>query len=154
MKKNNVQIIGNLSMIWKIILLLLPLVTAVIALGIGRISISPVDVFTSIVGKITGNSTMALEDMMEKTIWNLRMPRILLAMLVGAGLSVAGCAFQSLFANPLATPDTLGVASGASFGAALGLLLGFGMAGVQVVSLLMGALAVTLTYLAGSGKGR
>lgn len=92
--------------------------------------------------------------MAYKTIWNLRIPRILLALLVGAGLSTAGCAFQSLFANPLATPDTLGVASGASFGAALGILLGFDMLGMQATSFLMGALAVALTWLGGSGKGR
>ena len=88
------------------------------------------------------------------TIFNLRLPRILLAALAGAGLSVAGCAFQSLFANPLATPDTLGVASGAGFGAALGLLLGFGLPGVQLMALAMGAAAVALTWLAGSGKNR
>ena len=92
--------------------------------------------------------------MAYKTIWNLRIPRILLALFVGAGLSTAGCAFQSLFANPLATPDTLGVASGASFGAALGILLGFDMLGMQATSFLMGALAVALTWLGGSGKGR
>ena len=88
------------------------------------------------------------------TIWNLRLPRILLATLVGAGLATAGCAFQSLFANPLATPDTLGVASGASFGAALGLLLGLPLLGVQILALLMGGLAVALTWLAGSGKNK
>ena len=88
------------------------------------------------------------------TLWNLRLPRILLAALAGAGLSTAGCAFQSLFANPLATPDTLGVASGASFGAALGLLLGFELMGVQLTALVMGALAVSLTWLAGSGKNK
>jgi iron complex transport system permease protein len=88
------------------------------------------------------------------TIWNLRLPRILLAALAGAGLSVAGCAFQSLFSNPLATPDTLGVASGASFGAALGLLLGLPLLGVQLTALLMGGAAVGLTWLAGSGKSK
>ena len=56
----------------------------------------------------------------------------LLAALVGAGLSVSGCVFQSMFANPLATPDTLGVASGASFGAALALLLVFGLGCMNV----------------------
>ena len=92
--------------------------------------------------------------MTRMTVWNLRLPRILLAALAGAGLSAAGCAFQSLFANPLATPDTLGVASGASFGAALGLLLGLPLLGVQLSALLMGALAVGLTWLAGSGKSK
>lgn len=144
--------IGKLSIGWKILLIILPILTALIALGIGRISISPMEVMTSIQAKISGGE--GLTEMMEKTLWSIRMPRILLAILVGAGLSVAGCAFQSLFANPLATPDTLGVASGASFGAALGLLLGFSMIGVQVTSLFMGALAVTLTWLAGSGKDR
>lgn len=144
--------IGKLSLGWKIVLVILPVLTALIALGIGRIWISPAEIMTSISAKITGSE--GLSGMIEKTLWNIRMPRILLAILVGAGLSAAGCAFQSLFANPLATPDTLGVASGASFGAALGLLLGFGMIGVQATSLLMGALAVTLTWLAGSGKNK
>ena len=57
---------------------------------------------------------------------------VLLALLVGDGLSTAGAAYQSLFSNPLATPDTLGVASGASFGAALAILLGLGMFGIQI----------------------
>lgn len=144
--------IGKLSIGWKIVLLILPIFTALIALGIGRYWIDPSDVLFSVGAKLTGGA--GLSDMAEMTLWNVRMPRILLAALAGAGLSTAGCAFQSLFANPLATPDTLGVASGASFGAALGLLLGFGMLGVQMTSLLMGALAVTLTWLAGSGKDR
>lgn len=137
---------------WKIVLTILPVVTAVLALGIGRYLISPAEVLEAITGRFTGNYTIS--EMAYKTVWNLRIPRILLALLVGAGLSAAGCAFQSLFANPLATPDTLGVASGASFGAALGILFGFDMLGMQITSFLMGALAVTLTWLGGSGKGR
>lgn len=137
---------GNLSKAWCIALWLLPLVTAVVCLGIGRIPISPAEILSALQGnasKITAT-----------TLWNLRLPRILLAALVGAGLSTAGCAFQSLFANPLATPDTLGVASGASFGAALGLLLGLPLLGVQLAALLMGGIAVALTWLGGAGKGK
>ena len=137
---------------WKIVLTILPVVTAVLALGIGRYFISPVEVMEALAGRFTGNYEVS--EMAYKTVWNLRIPRILLALLVGAGLSTAGCAFQSLFANPLATPDTLGVASGASFGAALGILFGFDLLGMQLTSFLMGALAVTLTWLGGSGKGR
>lgn len=137
---------------WKIVLIILPVVTAVLALGIGRYFISPVEVMEALAGRFTGN--YEISEMAYKTVWNLRIPRILLALLVGAGLSTAGCAFQSLFANPLATPDTLGVASGASFGAALGILFGFDLLGMQLTSFLMGALAVTLTWLGGSGKGR
>ena len=148
---------GRLPNYWKIILIVLPFVTALIALGIGRMSISPAEVFSVLraaflgegVGGIDGASEMAY-----KTVMQLRLPRILLAVLVGAGLSVAGCAFQSLFANPLATPDTLGVASGASFGAALGILLGFNLVGIQILGILMGGAAVALTWLAGSGRDK
>ena len=141
---------GKLSTGWCIALLLLPPVTALICLGIGRIGITPMEILAAIMDVFSGNFTVPA--LTRMTLWNLRLPRILLAALAGAGLSTAGCAFQSLFANPLATPDTLGVASGASFGAALGLLLGFGMIGVQWTALVMGAVAVTLTWLAGSGK--
>lgn len=143
---------GRLSMGWKLVLIALPVLTALFALGIGRYVITPSEVLDAICGKFTGN--YEISDMAYKTVWNLRIPRILLALLVGAGLSAAGCAFQSLFANPLATPDTLGVASGASFGAALGILLGFDQLGMQLLSFFMGALAVVLTWLGGSGKGR
>lgn len=145
--------VGSLPIHWKVIFLMLPLLTALLALGIGRYVIEPGDVFQSVMAKATGQAS-PLSEIAEMTIWKVRMPRIILALLVGAGLSAAGCAFQSLFANPLATPDTLGVASGASFGAALGLLLGYDMVGVQMISLLMGALAVTFTWLAGAGKGK
>ena len=128
--------------------MVLPLITGLFCLGIGRVSISPAEIF----GVFTGNSSVSL--MTRMTIWNLRLPRIILAALAGAGLATAGCAFQSLFANPLATPDTLGVASGASFGAALGLLMGLPLMGVQVCALLMGGLAVAMTWLAGSGKNK
>ena len=143
---------GRFSVPWKMVLVLLPIVTAVMALGIGRYMISPAEVLEAITGRFTGS--YEISEMAYKTVWNLRIPRILLALLVGAGLSTAGCAFQSLFANPLATPDTLGVASGSSFGAALGILLGFDMLGIQLTSFVMGALAVSLTWLGGSGKGR
>ena len=139
---------GTLSAGWCMILLIFPVLVGFFCLGIGRVQISASDMIAALFG--TGEVTQIT----QMTVWNLRLPRIVLAALTGAGLSVAGCAFQSLFANPLATPDTLGVASGASFGAALGLLLGLSMVGVQLTALLMGALAVALTWLAGSGKNK
>lgn len=137
----------------KLILIVLPFAAALIALGIGRMSISPAEVVDVLRSELFGGG-YAGSELMEKTVMQLRLPRIILAALVGAGLSVSGTAFQSLFANPLATPDTLGVASGASFGAALGILLDAGLIGVQIMGLLMGGLAVTLTWLAGSGKDK
>ena len=58
-------------------------------------------------------------DNMAIAVWNVRLPRILLACLVGCGLSAAGTAYQTVFQNPMAAPDILGASSGACFGAAL-----------------------------------
>ena len=144
--------VGALSPLQKLLLVLFPVALAFFALCIGRMEVAPIDVVRSILNKF--GAGYELSPQVEQVLWTLRFPRILLAVLVGAGLSVAGCAFQSLFSNPLATPDTLGVASGASFGAALAILLGLGLAGIQITALLFGMAAVALTYLSGSGKGR
>lgn len=133
---------GSLSTLWRIALIVAPLLIGVLALGIGRIPIGIGDVVKALTGGEVDKQTRVV-------VLTLRLPRVILAMLVGAGLSVAGCAFQTLFSNSLATPDTLGVASGASFGAALGLLLGFGLIGVQLTALAFGAAAVLLTGIAG-----
>ena len=143
---------GRLRFRWRAVFLLLPVAAGLLALGIGRISIAPDQVLGALWEVLTGEGDMTA--LLHRTLWRLRLPRILLAALAGAGLSAAGCAFQSLFANPLATPDTLGVASGASFGAALGLLLGLDLIGVQCTALVMGGAAVALTWRAGSGRGR
>lgn len=144
--------IGGLPMKWKVALVLLPFCTAMAALCVGRYSLSFTEISEVLFGRLLGSYEGS--EMAYKTVWNLRIPRILLAMLVGAGLSVAGCTFQSLFANPLAAPDTLGIASGAGFGAALGILFGFGLLGIQCLSFFMGIAAVALTWLGGSGKGK
>ncbi|MBQ9341111.1 MAG: iron ABC transporter permease [Lachnospiraceae bacterium] len=139
----------SIKILRTVILIILPIATAIIALMIGRIAISPKDVFLI----LTGQGDM-VETVSRMTVISFRLPRIILALFVGAGLSVAGCAFQGLFANPLATPDTLGVASGASFGAAVAILLGFNAIPVQISSFIFGILAVVLTVLCGRGKGK
>ena len=68
--------------------------------------------------------TVPWEAQMEAVVINIRLPRILLACLVGCSLSGAGAAYQSVFQNPMAAPDILGASSGAAFGAALAILLG------------------------------
>ena len=91
--------------------------------------------------------------MVRDVILNIRLPRILLAMLAGAGLGVAGGAFQALFSNPLATPDTLGVATGASFGAVLGILMGLPSFLVQLSALAAGLAAVALVVFVSRVRG-
>ncbi|MCI2106376.1 MAG: iron ABC transporter permease [Intestinimonas sp.] len=143
---------GTLSVLAVVGLLLFPVITVLIALAVGRIWIPPVTIFQSVAHQFGAAYDVGVQT--GKVLWSIRFPRILLALLTGAGLSVAGCAFQSLFSNPLATPDTLGVASGASFGAALGILLGLGQLGIQLAALVFGITAVALTVLAGTGRGR
>lgn len=143
--------VGGLPWHARALLVFLPIFAVIAAMAIGRMGISPFEVIKAVLSRIAGKAGIGQQT--ETVIFAIRLPRILLALLVGAGLSVAGCAFQSLFSNPLATPDTLGVASGASFGAVLGLLCGFNLIGVQLLAFACGVLAVILTWLSGAGKG-
>ncbi|GHS99514.1 iron ABC transporter permease [Synergistales bacterium] len=137
----------------KAILLILPFFTALLCVGIGRYSISIGESFAVLFGVFAGN-TESISPQAFSVIFNIRLPRIALAVLCGGGLAVSGTAFQALFTNPLATPDTLGVASGASFGAALALLMGFTALGVQIVALVFGLVAVTLSYSISKIRGK
>ena len=80
----------------------------------------------------------------EFVLLDFRAPRVLLAIVMGAGLSMAGCAFQSLFNNPLATPDILGVTSASSFGAVLALMFGGSMLGVFAFGFVFGIISLVL----------
>jgi len=145
------RLAGTLTGQTRVLLVILPILASFAALCIGRYNfISPTQIIMSFREGIFGVTPS--DESVFRVLWSMRLPRILTALLVGAGLSTAGCAFQGLFSNPLATPDTLGVASGASFGAVLGLLLGFDLIGVQIMAVLMGLAAIGLTYLAGAGR--
>ena len=77
-------------------------------------------------------------------IKDIRLPRVLAAIICGLALSISGTAYQSMFRNPLVSPDLLGVLAGAAFGALLGMLLGFPFILAQVGAFLFGILAVLL----------
>lgn len=83
---------------------------------------------------------------METIVFQVRLPRILGASLVGAALAMAGTAYQGMFKNPLVSPDILGASSGAGLGAALAISLSMGVYGVQALSFVLGLAAVTLAY--------
>lgn len=134
-----------------VLLIVLPVAAAIVCLGIGRYSLSVSETINVLFSGITGNEVDPTGD---TVIFNVRLPRILLAAIVGAGLSCAGAAFQGLFSNPLATPDTLGVASGASFGAVLVLLIGGGMIMVQFSALAFGLLLCFITYTMSRKNGK
>ncbi|HIF5509358.1 TPA: FecCD family ABC transporter permease [Pasteurella multocida] len=83
----------------------------------------------------------------ETVLWNIRLPRIFTAIIVGAALSVAGATYQGMFKNPLVSPDILGVTVGAGLGAVTAIYFGGSLFTIQVVAFLGGLLAVFLVYL-------
>ncbi|TGB16232.1 iron chelate uptake ABC transporter family permease subunit [Streptomyces sp. MZ04] len=102
-----------------------------VAVTIGPAAISVPDVFSAVVAHLGGGETR-LTPLRDGIVWNLRMPRTLLAAVCGAGLAVCGTVLQSLLRNPLADPFVLGVSSGASTGAVAVVVLGVGGGAVSV----------------------
>ncbi|WP_242012245.1 FecCD family ABC transporter permease [Pseudodesulfovibrio cashew] len=88
-----------------------------------------------------------LPGVLKAVVLQVRLPRVLAAMLIGGGLSVSGAAFQGLFRNPLVSPYVLGVASGAGFGAALGILLWESALLIQVSAFAFGMVAVGTAWV-------
>nr|WP_246347577.1 iron ABC transporter permease [Brevundimonas basaltis] len=132
-----------------LVLALLALAGAATVLATGPLAAPPEALIAALFGEGPPEAELALA---------LRGPRLLAAMTCGAALAGAGAGFQILFRNPLASPDLLGVTSGAGFGAALALLLGAGVFLTQSAAfaggLHAGALAVACAALTRSGDGR
>lgn len=130
---------------------------AVLALGIvlgialGSVAIPYGDTVAIIVDRLLGTHLSTADPALDAIVWDLRMPRVLVAVTVGAGLAVAGATFQGLLRNPLADPYVLGTASGAALGAAIGVLIpirvmvaGFGL--IQALAFTGALLSVTVVY--------
>lgn len=129
------------------VLLLLPLPAAIFALGQGRYDIPPREVLEVLVNYLFNNRDPDFQpDIVYNLITRIRLPRILVAMLIGANLSVTGAAFQGIFRNPLVDSNILGVTSGAGFGAALLLLINPQPLLVQFSAFVFGLLAVLIAF--------
>lgn len=139
----------NLKFIWITVLAVL-LITFFVSLFVGRYIISPYEVSGILLDGLRGEAGDGME---YSVVWNLRLPRTLLNCFVGAGLAVAGAAFQGIFRNPLVSPDVLGVSSGAAFGAALGILLSGMNHLATVMALLFGIASVFMTYTLSKLRG-
>ncbi len=120
---------------------LLLLVVAV-SLQIGRYGVAPADALRVFQQALTG--TLPETDQTAAVLLDVRLPRIGLAIVAGAAVSAAGAAFQGLFRNPLVSPDLLGVASGASVGACIAILLSLSSPMIQLFSFVSGLAAVLL----------
>lgn len=132
----------------------LPIALFVFSLFLGRYTIDPFIALQIIAAAVTDSIPgfpvsipHTWPAVMDTVVLRIRLPRICAAMLVGAGLAISGAAFQGLFKNPLVSPHILGVASGAGFGAALGILISGSILVVQGLAFTFGIIAVVATYL-------
>lgn len=135
------------------VLAIVLLAAIVVSFAVGVTTSSPELVARVLIAHLTGHpGTVARAD--DITIWLVRMPRILAAVLIGAALAAAGSAYQALFRNPMVSPDLLGASGGAGVGAALGILLSWNTIAVQLAAFTLGLVAVLVTYAVGTVVGR
>lgn len=131
----------------------LPIITSVVCLCFGRMNVPVGEVITALKTSVTGGSAANVQN--YSIVINLRLPRILMAIIVGAGLTCAGNTFQAMFSNPLATPDILGVTSGTCVGAILAIILSCSILETQLIALVFGLASVLFTLkIAGKNDGR
>lgn len=115
-----------------------------LALCMGRYVLSPGTVWQALTHPAWLQAQLTTPEMI---VWQLRLPRILGACLIGFGLSVSGGAYQSIFQNPLVSPDLLGVTTGASVGAALAILWQGNIVMTEIMAFVVGMITVLLTIL-------
>lgn len=113
---------------------------------VGRYSVSFPDFMVIFVSQFTG-TPHDLPLVLETVIFKIRLPRVLAAVLVGAALAAAGATYQSLFRNPLASPDILGVSAGAGLGAALAIFLSLPVGAIQLMAFVFGLGTVLTVYV-------
>ena len=121
---------------------------AVVSICFGRFGISLPDVLTALgelAGRLASGGELRFEDAATSVVVNLRLPRIIAAVLVGAALAAAGASYQGVFCNPMVSSDILGASAGAGFGASLAILMGAPGVVVQVAAFVGGLIAVSLT---------
>ena len=119
------------------------LALTVVAFAVGRYPVSLSEITSLVLGQPVGANV-------ETVVLQVRGPRVLAALIVGAALAAAGTAYQGMFRNPLVSPDILGVSTGAALGAVLGIFLSLGAFLVQIFAFAGGLMAVGMVYFIGS----
>ncbi len=120
-----------------------------LAFTVGRYPVALAELANVLFSKITAHRA-DVSPAVESVIMQVRGPRVLAAVLVGAALAVAGTAFQGLFRNPLVSPDILGASSGAALGAVIGIFFSLGVVAIQAFAFVGGLFAVAAVYAIGS----
>ena len=128
-----------------VLLVFLPIILFFGSFLMGRYPISPIDVVSTILSPIFPQ--LEVSSTISTIVFEIRLPRIIGALVVGACLAMAGAAFQSIFKNPLVSSDLLGVSNGAGFGAALAILISGANIITQIFAFVFGLISVSITYL-------
>ena len=124
-------------------------------LALGAFDVEPLRIIAVLFGKIGIDLGVEYTAREEAVVWVIRVPRMAMAALVGAGLGISGAALQGLFRNPLADPGLIGVSSGAAFAVAISIVLGISTWGlfVQPLAAFAGGLTLTLLIYAFARRG-
>ncbi len=128
------------------VLVALPLGLLFASLFVGRFQVAPVDVIHILLAQLFPGAH-DWPAPVETIVLQIRLPRALMAMCIGAGLSISGAAYQGVFRNPLVSTDILGVTAASGFGAALAILLSRSAFELQLIAFAFGLAGVALTYL-------
>lgn len=128
-----------------VLLVFFPIILFFASFLMGRYPISPIDVVSTILCPVFPQ--LEVSSTVTTIVYEIRLPRIIAALVVGGALAVAGAAFQSIFKNPLVSSDLLGVSNGAGFGAALAILISGANVVTQVFAFVFGIISVSTTYL-------
>ncbi len=132
-------------------------VACILAVGRGAFAISPQEIAGSILHRLGIDRGPVPDQIGESVLWDIRMPRVALSLLVGSSLGCAGAVMQGTFANPLAEPGIVGVSSGAALGAVASIVLGFTLLdtwSVAVAAFVGGLVTVMGVYAASRSNGR
>jgi iron complex transport system permease protein len=129
------------------------LLLALFALMVGPYPLPVGEALALLARRLTGEA--AAGDPRETVLLAIRLPRVLAALLVGGALAAAGACYQTLFRNPLVSPDILGVSAGAGLGAVIGIFLALPVAAIQLAAFLGGLTAVSAVgFIAAAVRGR
>ncbi|MBP1876486.1 iron complex transport system permease protein [Ensifer adhaerens] len=119
------------------------LALAVLSMTVGKFDAGLADLLAQISAMLGGAPA---DETVTTVFWNIRLPRVVAGLAVGAALAAAGATYQGLFRNPLVSPDILGVSAGASFGAVIGIFLSLPVGIIQLMSFAGGLIAVFSVY--------
>ena len=125
-----------------LLLCILVIMLCAVSLAIGPLRLSVSEILAALQGRGS--------DQAATVVWQIRLPRIAAALMAGAALAAAGAAYQTLFRNPLVSPDILGVSAGAGLGAVLGIFLSLPVFGIQLLAFVGGMAAVALVGIVAS----